>query len=64
MSDGTLEPWQGATGSDIISNELGYSIYNQAAITFIDQNGAGHVLVLGGARRDSEGTPSAGVVYY
>jgi hypothetical protein len=61
---GLLSPWQGATGSDIIANALGYSIYNQAAVYFIDGSGNGHVLVLGGARRDQEGVPSNGVVYY
>ncbi|HUG39268.1 MAG TPA: IPT/TIG domain-containing protein [Longimicrobiales bacterium] len=61
---GLLGAWQGATGAEIIANELGYSIYNQAAVYFIDQNGNGHVLVLGGARRDQEGVASAGVVYY
>jgi hypothetical protein len=61
---GLLTPWQGATGADIIANALGYSIYNQAAVYFIDKNGNGHVLVLGGARRDQEGVPSNGVVYY
>jgi hypothetical protein len=61
---GLVTPWQGATGSDIIANALGYSIYNQAAVYFIDQDGTGHVLVLGGARRDQEGVPSNRVVYY
>ncbi|MFO7893053.1 MAG: IPT/TIG domain-containing protein [Longimicrobiales bacterium] len=61
---GLLEPWGGATGSDIIADALGYSVYNQAAVYFIDQAGDGHVLVLGGARRDVEGVPSDGVVYY
>jgi hypothetical protein len=61
---GVLEPWNGATGSELVQNELGYGLYNQAAVYFIDQNGVGHVLVLGGARRDQEGVPSAGVVYY
>jgi hypothetical protein len=64
LNDGTLNPWQGATGAETILTALGYSLYNEAAITFIDANGTGHVLVLGGARRDMEGTPSAGVVYY
>jgi hypothetical protein len=61
---GLLSPWQGATGADIIASALGYSIYNQAAVYFIDKDGNGHVLVLGGARRDQEGVPSSGVVYY
>ena len=61
---GLLEPWNGATGAELIQNELGYGVYNQAAVYFIDQNGQGHVLVLGGARRGNEGVPSDGVVYY
>ncbi len=64
LNDGSLDPWQGATGAEIIDAELGYSLYNQAAITFIDQTGAGHVLVIGGAQRGAEGTPSAAVVHY
>lgn len=63
QSDGTLEPWQGATGSDIIASELGISLYNQAAVTFIDDSGTGHVLVLGGADR-ADGAASDGVVFY
>lgn len=62
--NGLLDSWAGATGSDIIANALGYSVYNQAAIYFIDDNGDGHVLVLGGARHDMPGVPSDGVVYY
>ena len=61
---GLLEAWGGATGADIIADVLGYSVYNQASVYFVDQNGDGHVLVLGGARRDMEGTPSTGVVFY
>jgi hypothetical protein len=33
-------------------------------ITFIDDAGYGHVLVLGGADRQIEGEPSAGEVRY
>lgn len=63
-SDGSVEAWNGATGSNTIGSLLGYHLYNQAAITFIDAAGNGHVLVLGGARRDAPGEPSAAVVYY
>ena len=63
-SDGTLASWNGATGSETIDVELGYSLYNQAVITFVDQSGAAHVLVLGGANRAVEGKASAAVVYY
>ncbi len=64
LSDGAVESWVGATGAETIDVELGYSLYNQAAVTFIDADGAGHVLVLGGAKREVEGEPSAEVVYY
>ncbi|HUG40412.1 MAG TPA: IPT/TIG domain-containing protein [Longimicrobiales bacterium] len=63
-SDGTVSAWNGATGSNTINAVLGINLYNQAAITFIDAAGEGHVLVLGGADRANEGVPSAAVVYY
>jgi IPT/TIG domain len=63
-SDGSLKSWNGATGSETIDTELGMSLYNQAVVTFIDEAGFGHVLVLGGADRKIEGKPSAGVVRY
>ncbi|MDX1567029.1 MAG: IPT/TIG domain-containing protein [Longimicrobiales bacterium] len=63
-SDGTLQPWQGATGAETINAELGKSLYNQAMVTFIDDSGTGHLLVLGGADIANEGTPSDAVVWY
>lgn len=63
-NDGTVAPWQGATGAEIIQAEIGVSVYNQAALTFVDGDGTGHVLVLGGADRSTEGEASAAVVYY
>ena len=63
-SDGTLSGWNGATGASTIQSTLGYAIYNQAAVSFVDATGKGHVLVLGGANRSSAGRASAGVVYY
>jgi hypothetical protein len=63
-NDGTTDPWNGATGSEIIEVEIGISLYNQAAVTFLESDGTGHVLVLGGASRDAEGQPSDAVVFY
>lgn len=63
-NDGTTDPWNGATGSEIIEVEIGISLYNQAAVTFLESDGTGHVLVLGGADRAAEGQPSAAVVFY
>jgi hypothetical protein len=63
-ADGTLSTWGGATGSSLIQVVLGYGIFNQAAISFVDADGNGHVVVLGGGIRGSAGEASAGVVYY
>jgi hypothetical protein len=64
LSDGAVESWNGATGVNTIKNRLGYDLYNQAAVSFLDADGQGRVLVLGGAKRASEGEPSAAVVVY
>lgn len=63
-SDGTVGSWLGATGSNTIGTLLGYNLYNQAAIAFTDATGRGHLLVLGGGKREAQGRASAGVVYY
>lgn len=63
-TDGTLSSWGGATGSSTIQLLLGYGIFNQASVSFVDANGHGHVVVLGGGIRGTDGRASAGVVYY
>jgi hypothetical protein len=63
-ADGSVTSWQGATGTNTISTLLGYDVYNQAAISFVDAGGRGHVLVLGGAKRQLAGRASSAVVYY
>jgi len=63
-ADGTISSWNGATGTNTIGTLLGYDLYNEAAIGFVDASGKGHVLVLGGAKRASAGRASAAVVYY
>ena len=63
-ADGTLGSWNGATGTNTIGTLLGYDLYNEAAISFVDATGRGHVLVLGGAKRQTPGRASAAVVYY
>jgi hypothetical protein len=63
-SDGSIESWQGATGSNTIGSVLGLHLYNPAIISFTDASGDGHVLVLGGANRAAEGEASAAVTYY
>jgi hypothetical protein len=62
--DGTIGSWNGATGTNTIGSLLGYSLYNEAALSFADATGVGHVIVLGGADRATPGKASAAVVYY
>ena len=63
-AEGVLGSWNGATGSNTIAALLGYEVYNAAAVFFVDAQGRGHVMVLGGATRSATPQPSAGVVYY
>jgi hypothetical protein len=63
-ADGTLGSWNGATGTNTIGSLLGYDLYNGAAVSFVDASGQGHVLVLGGGKRQAPGRASAAVVYY
>lgn len=63
-AEGALGSWNGATGSNTIDVLLGYELYNTAAVFFIDAQGRGHVMVLGGASRSATPQASAGVVYY
>jgi hypothetical protein len=64
QNDGTVTSWLGATGVNTIGSLLGYDLYNQAAVSFVDAGGTGHVLVLGGAKRQAPGRASAAVLYY
>ena len=63
-SSGTLGSWQGATGTNTIASVTGYSLYNEAALSFADANGIGHVIIIGGADRAVAGKASAAVIYY
>jgi hypothetical protein len=63
-ADGTVSSWNGATGTNTIGTLLGYDLYNEAAVSFVDATGTGHVLVLGGAKRQNAGRASAAVVFY
>jgi hypothetical protein len=65
-ADGSLASWNGATGSNTIDVLLGYAVYNTATVFFLDAQGRGHVMLLGGANRSTTtpGQPSAAVVYY
>ncbi len=38
-SDGTVGSWNGATGTNTIGTLLGYDLYNEAAVSFVDASG-------------------------
>lgn len=61
---GSLTPWSGATGVNTILSRLGYSLFNQAAIAFVDADGTGHVLILGGGQVENPGEVSEAVVFF
>lgn len=63
-SDGTIGSWQGATNAQTINSAIGYSLYNQVMVTFIDNAGTGHIVVIGGAKTSTEGSASDKVIYY
>lgn len=63
-ANGSVGSWQGATGTNLIANVAGYSLYNAAALSFADASGKGHVVVIGGADRAAPGKASAAVIYY
>ena len=63
-AEGALASWNGATGSNTIDAVLGYALYNTSAVFFVDAQGGGHIMVIGGASRSATPQPSAGVVYY
>jgi hypothetical protein len=57
--DGTLGSFGGATGSQTIQNAGGDPFYNHAAVSYVDNSGAAHVIILGGESINSPTTPIA-----
>lgn len=47
-TDGSVEPFGGATGTNTISSAGGYDPYNHSTAYFVDSSGNPHVLILGG----------------
>ncbi len=54
-SDGSVAPFNGATGSHTIMSAGGGNLFNHAALGYVDASGVAHVLVLGG---DDVNSPS------
>jgi hypothetical protein len=63
-SDGTLESFAGATGSNTLLSVGGVNLFNPRGITYVDGNGVAHVMILGGDDVNNPGTKSAKVIFY
>jgi hypothetical protein len=63
-SDGSVGSFNGATGSHTILSAGGKSLFNHAALGYVDANGVAHVLVLGGDDVNAPGKKRAEVWFY
>ena len=63
-SDGTIESFGGATGSNTLYSECGNNLFNQDGINYIDADGVAHVMIIGGARYGSPDTKIDKVLFY
>ncbi len=63
-SDGTVDGFNGATGSNTLFSAGGSNLFNQSGISYIDADGVAHVMILGGARIGSPDTKLDNVLFY
>lgn len=63
-SDGIVEGFNGATGSNTIFSAGGSNLFNQCGISYIDADGVAHVMIIGGARYGSPDTKLDKVLFY
>ena len=63
-SDGTIEAFNGATGSNTLFSTGGSNLFNQSGISYIDADGVAHVMILGGAKVGSPATKLGKVLFY
>lgn len=64
-SDGTVGSFNGATGSNTLGS-VGDQInrFNQSGISYIDENGENHVMIIGGDSVNNPGTKTRDVLFY
>ncbi len=63
-SDGTVGSFNGATGSNTLFSAGGSNLFNQTGISYIDDDGGAHVMILGGAKIGSPDTKLDKVFFY
>lgn len=64
FSDGTVDSFGGATGSNTLLTEGGSNLFNQAGLSYVDADGVAHVLILGGDDVNNPGTKLSNVLFY
>lgn len=62
--DGSVTSFNGATGSQTIANAGGVPFYNHAAITYVDDSGVAHVIIIGGNNVTNAASPTANCYFY
>ncbi|MEX2467888.1 MAG: IPT/TIG domain-containing protein [Gemmatimonadota bacterium] len=63
-SDGTLESFNGATGSNTLLSVGGVNLFNTRGISYVDANGVAHVMILGGDDVNNPGVKTGKVIFY
>lgn len=64
LSDGTVDSFGGATGSNTLLSEGGSNLFNQAGLSCIDANGVAHVMIIGGDDVKNPGSKLSNVLFY
>jgi len=63
--DGSVKSFNGATGSQtIVGGAGGVPFYNHAAISYVDDSGVAHVIIIGGGNVVDAATPVAKCYFY
>ncbi|HEX6791959.1 MAG TPA: hypothetical protein VF247_11670 [Candidatus Krumholzibacteria bacterium] len=62
--DGSVTSFNGATGSQTITSAGGVPFYNHTAITYVDDAGVAHVIIIGGNNVTNSAAPTANCYYY
>jgi hypothetical protein len=62
--DGTVTSFNGATGSQTITSAGGAPFYNHAAITYVDDSGVAHVIIIGGNNVTDAANPTPECYFY
>lgn len=64
FSDGSVDEFNGATGSNTLQSEGGTNLFNQAHLSYVDRDGVAHVMILGGDDVNDPGNKQADVLFY